>query len=115
MVKKEETIETGLILTGSKEFGKTLLEEAAKMNQEKIGKVVISTIAELPVQIEEQTKAVNVLKSMHEALSKGQFVLNRNGQITYTDPQLNESIRWISKCSQCGYDKIVTAVHRGGY
>jgi hypothetical protein len=106
-------IETGLVLEGSAKFGKALLEEAAKANQEKIQKRVVSTIGELLEQVAVQRQALKMWERMIEALQTGAFSLSKDGKITYTDAELNRDARWISRCSQCGYDKLVIAAHRG--
>lgn len=105
----------GLILQGSAKLGKKLIDLAAKQGQEKIEKQVVSNITELLEQVAIQRKNLQILEDSIDALRAGAFILNKNGGITFTDPDLNVNIRWTSTCGQCGYDKTVIGTHRGAY
>lgn len=105
-MKPKET-ETGLVLHGTAKLGSMLVDEAAKINQEKIQKRVIGVIAQILEQVEVQKQAMKVLNDQIKALRSGAFTLNKEGLITYNDPELNKHTRAIVPCGQCGYEKIV--------
>jgi len=109
---KEKEVETGLVLQGNAKLGGMLLEEAAKINKEKIQKRVIGVIAQLLEQVEVQKQSTKVLERTVKALKSGAFTLDKDGRITYNDPELNKHTRAIVPCVQCGYDKIVMSVLR---
>jgi hypothetical protein len=105
--KMTKKIETGIVLTGNAKLGSALLEEAAKLNQEKVQKRVVSTLSQLLEQIEVQRTALAVLEKQAECLNKGEFILDRDGVITYTDPELNKLTVALMPCTQCGYTRMV--------
>lgn len=112
-MKKEEM---GLALKGSAKFGKLLVEEAVKENREKLQKSVIGIISRKLQQIEETKDMIakmeasqKFLESQVAALEAGDFTVERDGTIKFSDESLSKQIDWVSTCQSCGYKKYVVA------
>ena len=105
-----------LVVGGSAKFGKLLLEEAERVNNERRKQILVNGLSGVLSQIEVGKDAVGKmnasiasLEARVAALKAGHFDVTREGQIVYKKPDLNESVQWISECRQCGYQKVVIA------
>jgi putative copper export protein len=105
-----------LVVGGTAKFGKLLVQEAEKANQERIQKLVVNNLSGVLTQIQTGkdmiTKfeaSVASLEARVAALKAGHFDISKAGMIVYHKAELNEAISWISECQQCGYQKVVIA------
>ena len=114
MPKKKQS--TALIPSGNAKFGRALVSEAERANQEKLQKRVIGTVQELLSQIKRQgdqikthKSAIRIMERRVVALKAGKFTLDELGSITFTEPALGKECCYVTTCNQCGYPKTVIA------
>lgn len=103
-------IVTGLTTTGSKKFGKSLIEEAQAKNREALKGAVVGKVQEILVHVTKQReyiaqseKNVALLEAQIAAIEAGAFSVTPYGVITLHDEALQKGVVRMTECTNCGY------------
>ena len=109
-MKKKQTGQTSL--SGNAKRRKALAAEAEKLRREALQKVVASTLNQIDLQkitVEELTSAIDIMEKRVEAIKAGDFTVDEQGSITFTNAELQKDQWFVTICHQCGYPKTVIA------
>ena len=106
----DENVKTGLVTKVNAEFGKALIEEAVKQNQENAKRLVTGRVQEMIRELQAQRDLIEqahsntaLLESRLKAVEAGEFTLEKNGDISFTDKDLHKPILTHADCSNCGF------------
>lgn len=103
-------IVTGLTTTGTKKFGKSLIEQAQEKNREALQGAVVGKVQEILVHVTKQReyiaqsqKNVALLEDQVAAIEAGAFNVSPYGVITFHDEDLQKGVVKMAECTNCGY------------
>lgn len=105
-------METGLITKGNAELGKALLEAATKQNQQAAQSVVLSRVQEIMRELHQQRDYVEqakqniaILEGRLKAIESGDFAIERNGVMSFSDPEISKQVLLNADCPSCGWPR----------